>query len=141
MHRGDATDVCARGPLAGGHYPHAMDEQAVRQHAQAMVDAIVAGDVDRAIEDFSSELRRNLGEVISLLPLPSTEGSIESVTQGGSSYVVVLRLVGESDEVQVQTRWKDRDGKPTVVEASHLSRIELAPPPEATDDEAETAEG
>ena len=92
-----------------------------------MCDAIVAGDVDRAIEDVSPELRRNLGEVISLFPLPSKEATIESVTQGGSSHVVVLRLVGETDEVQVQTRWKDRDGRPTIVEASHLSRTELAP--------------
>jgi hypothetical protein len=111
-----------------------MDEQAVREHAQAMCDAIVAGDVDRAIGDFSPELRRNLGEVISLLPLPSKEGAIESVAQGGSSYVVVLRLTGDSDEVQIQTRWKDRDGHPTVVEASHLSRTELAA--EAVDIEA-----
>ena len=91
-----------------------------------MCDAIVAGDVDRAIEDFSPELRRNLGEVIGLLPLPSSEAAIESVTQGGSSYVVVLRLTGESEEVQVQTRWKDRDGQPTVVEASHLSSRQVA---------------
>ena len=90
-----------------------------------MCDAIVAGDVDRAIEDFSPELRRNLGEVIGLMPLPSREAAIESVTQGGSSYVVVLRLTGESEEVQVQTRWKDRDGRPTVVEASHLSSREV----------------
>jgi hypothetical protein len=103
-----------------------MDEQAVRQHAQAMCDAVVGGDVDRLIGDFSPELRRNLGEVISLFPLPSREAAIESVAQGGSSYVVVLRLTGESEEVQVQTRWKDRDGKPTVVEASHLSRVEVA---------------
>jgi hypothetical protein len=104
-----------------------MDEQTVRDHAQAMCEAIVAGDVDRAIEDVSPELRRNLGEVISLFPLPSKEATIESVAQGGSSYVVVLRLAGETDEVQVQTRWKDRDGRPTLVEASHLSRTELAP--------------
>jgi len=108
-----------------------MDEQTVRAHAQAMCEAIVAGNVDKAIEDFSPELRRNLGEVISLLPLPSTEGAIESVAQGAKGYVVVLRLVGENDEVQVQTRWKDRDGKPTVVEASHLSRVER--PAEPTD--------
>ena len=119
-----------------------MDEQTVRDHAQAMCDAIVAGNVDRAIEDVSPELRRNLGEVISLFPLPSKEAAIESVAQGGSSYVVVLRLVGESDEVQVQTRWKDRDGRPTLVEASHLSRTELAPEPtegEAEDEGATTA--
>jgi hypothetical protein len=111
-----------------------MDEQAVRQRAQAMCEAVAAGNVDRLIEDFSPELRRNLGEVISLFPLPSKEAEIESVTQGGSSYVVVLRLTGESEEVQVQTRWKDRDGKPTVVEASHLSRVEVAA--EAVDEEA-----
>ncbi len=49
----------------------------------------------------------------------------------------MLRLVGETDEVQVQTRWKDRDGRPTLVEASHLSRTELAP----AFGEAETDEG
>ena len=110
-----------------------MDEQSVREHAQAMCDAIVAGDVDRAIADFSPELRRNLGEVLGLLPLPSREASIESVTQGGSSHVVVLRLVGESEEVQIQTRWKERDGRPTVVEASHLSRTETVPEGESDD--------
>jgi hypothetical protein len=46
------------------------------------------------------------------------------IATGGSSFVVVLRMVGETDEVQVQTRWKDRDGSPTLVEASHLSRTE-----------------
>src|SRR5687767_10495649 len=103
-----------------------MDEQTVREQAQAMGDAIVAGDGGRVIEYFSPELRRNVGEVISLFTLPSKEAAIESVTQGGSSYVVVLRLTGQSEEVQVQTRWKDRDGRPTVVEASHLSRVEVA---------------
>ena len=114
-----------------------MDEQAVREHAQAMCDAIVAGDVDRAIQDFSPELRRNLGEVIGLLPLPSSEAAIESVTQGGSSYVVVLCLTGESEEVQVQTRWKDRDGQPTVVEASHLSSREVASEPSSAGSDVE----
>jgi hypothetical protein len=101
-----------------------MDDQTVREHAQAMCDAIVAGDVGAATADASPELRRNLGEVIGLFPLPVTEASIESITQGGSSFVVVLQMVGETDEVQVQTRWKDRDGSPTLVEASHLSRTE-----------------
>lgn len=91
-----------------------------------MCDPIVAGNVDRVIEDVSTELRRNLGEVISLFPLPVREAAIESVAQGRSSYVVFLRLVGETDEVEVQTRWNDRDGRPTVVEASHLSRREVA---------------
>ena len=111
-----------------------MDEQAVREHAQALCAALVAGDIDRAIGDFSNELRRNLGEVLSLLPLPSSEATVESVEHGGAGFNVVLRIVGETDEVLVQTRWKDRDGRPTVVEASHLSRTVRAA--EAGGDEA-----
>jgi hypothetical protein len=116
-----------------------MDEETVRQRAQAVCEALMAGDVERATEDVSDELRRNLGEVVALLPLPASEAVVESVERGGSSYPVVLRLVGETDEVRVQLRWKDRDGRPTIVEASHLSQAAVAAPaaePEATADES-----
>jgi hypothetical protein len=103
-----------------------MDETMVRAHAENFGAALVAGDVDRAIADFSDELHRNLGEVLSLFPLPATAAEVQSVALAGSGYVVVLRLTGEGDEVQVQLRWKDRNGEPKVVEASHLSRTVLA---------------
>ena len=105
-----------------------MDEPAVRVRAEAFCDALVAGDIDRAIQDFSVELRRNLGEVLALLPLPSSRATVESVEHGGAGYNVVIRLVGETEEVQIQTRWKDRDGRPTIVEASHVSRTATAQP-------------
>ena len=111
-----------------------MDEQDVRRHAEAFCEALMAGNVDRAIEDFSKELHQNLGEVVALLPLPSSQATIESIERGGSSFVVALRLVGENDEVVIETRWKDRDGRPTIVEASHLSRTETAA---ATDGDSE----
>jgi hypothetical protein len=104
-----------------------MDEATVRAHAQRFCDALIAGEIDRATEDFSPELRSNLGEVIAQLPLPVSEAAIESVEAGGKGLVVVLRLVGESDTVRLQTRWKDRDDQPTVVEVSHLVE-EVAPP-------------
>ena len=113
-----------------------MDEEVIRQHATAMCDALVAGDIDRATADFSKELKQHLGEVLSLLPLPSTEGTVQSVNHAGSGFDVVLRLVSESEEVLVQTRWKDRDGRPTVVEASHLSRTAMAPAEEPAEGEA-----
>jgi hypothetical protein len=103
-----------------------MDDDAVREHAQAMCDALVAGDIDRATTDFSPELRKHLGEVLGLLPLPSTEVTVQSVNRGGSGFAVVLQLVGETDEVQIETRWKDRGGRPTMVEASHLSKTARA---------------
>jgi hypothetical protein len=103
-----------------------MDAEAIRERARAFCDSLVAGDIDRATEDFSKELRQRLGEVVALLPLPTSEATVESVEHGGSGYNVVLRLVGETDEVQIQTRWKERDGRPTIVEASHLSQTARA---------------
>lgn len=105
-----------------------MDESEVRARADALCAALVSGDIEAATADFSTELRQNLGEVIALLPLPATAAAIESIERAGSSaWVVVLQLDGETESSQVQTRWKERDGKPTVIEASHLSRVEAAP--------------
>jgi|ERR671915_241208 hypothetical protein len=108
-----------------------MDEQAVREHAQAHCAALVAGDVGRAADDLSDELRSNLGEVISQLPLPVAEATVESIERGGSGYVAILRLAGESETIRLQTRWKDRHGRPTIVEASRIAEpaAERAPEP------------
>jgi hypothetical protein len=105
-----------------------LTEDEVREHAVAFGAALVAGDVERAIQDLSDELRRNVGEVLALLPLPAKEATVESVDHSGSGYNVVLRLAGETSEDQIQTRWKDRDGRPRIVEASHLSRTAAAEP-------------
>jgi hypothetical protein len=117
-----------------------LDEQDVRARAQAVADAFAAGDIDRATHEFSPELQRNLGEVLALMPLPANEVEIDSVERGGSGFNVVIRIAGEVDEVMIQTRWKDRDGEPRMVEASHLSSTELAPPPDE-DAEADDAAG
>ena len=115
-----------------------MNDNDVRERAQAMCDALVAGDVERATADFSEQLRRNLGEVLALLPLPASEATVASVQHGASAYIVTMRVVGAAEEVEVQTRWKDRDGVPKVVEASHKSRTATV---EAQDTEAEPVEG
>jgi hypothetical protein len=120
-----------------------MNEDTVRDRAASVGDALIAGDVDRVIGHLSPELRRNLGEVVALLPLPATEVHVESVERTGSGYAVVLELTGATDQVRVQTRWKERDGEPTIVEISHLSRAEreaeLAPEGEPMEPGAEPA--
>jgi hypothetical protein len=110
-----------------------MDEQAVRDHAQSHIDALVAGDVDRALQDLSKELRSHPGELMAMLPLPLTSAEVESVEMAGSGYTSVLHLIGETDETRLETRWKERDEKPTIVEVSHLSSaaVPAAEPPEA----------
>jgi len=110
-----------------------MNEEDVRTRAQAVCDALVAGDIDRAIADLSDELRRNLGEVVSLLPLPAKEATIDSVERTASGFLVILRIVSETEDVQVQTRWKDRDSGPKIVEASHLSSVAHAEESAAND--------
>jgi hypothetical protein len=104
-----------------------MDVDAVRDRATAFCAALDAGDVEAATQHLSPELQRNLGEVLALLPLPTNESTVESVERAGSGFNVVLRLLGETDEVELQTRWKDRDGEPTLVEVSHAQRTEPVP--------------
>lgn len=123
-----------------------MDEQDVRARAEAVCAALVAGDVGVFVASLSNELRQNVGEVVSLLPLPATEAVVESIESGGSAaHVVVVRLVGETEETTIQTRWKDRNGTPTIVEASHLTSAARAAageepaPAEGGDDEGSEA--
>jgi hypothetical protein len=113
-----------------------MDEQAVRQHAQAHCEALLAGDIGKAAEEMSNELRSNLGPIVAMLPMPLTEATIESVEMTKTGYLTVLRLVGEGGAILLETRWKDRDGRPTIVEASHRPE---APAPATA--EAEPTDG
>jgi hypothetical protein len=109
-----------------------MDAQTVREHAESWCAALVEGDMTRAVDQLSRELQANAGQIVAILPLPLTEATVESVEVGGSGYVAMLRLVGENGEIELQTRWKDRDGTPTIVEASHVAEpvpAEVAPAP------------
>jgi hypothetical protein len=118
-----------------------LDEPTIESRARALGDALVAGNIDAAIGQLSDELRRNLGEVLSLLPIPLTAVAIESIERESAAFVVVMCLTGDATEDRVQTRWKDRDGTPKVVEVSHLSRTVLeAEAAEAEAAEAEAAE-
>jgi hypothetical protein len=64
-----------------------------------------------------------------MLPLPLTEAEIESVEMTGTGYLSVLRLSGEAGTVRVGARWKERDGRPVIVEASRVTEAGEAPEP------------
>jgi len=99
-------------------------EDEVRERAAAACDALVAGDVGRVIAMLSDELARNPGETVALLPLPATKATVASVESagGGSAYVAVLEVTSETEHLELQTRWKDRNGEARIVEISHRSR-------------------
>jgi hypothetical protein len=118
-----------------------MDVEIVRERAEAFCAALDAGDIEAATAHMSPELHRNLGEVLALLPLPSTGSTVQSVEKSGPGWNVVLHLNGESDEVELQTRWKDRDSIPTIVEVSHLGRTERGIPEDEGEAGAEAGAG
>jgi hypothetical protein len=109
-----------------------MDEQSVREHAQAHCDALLAGDIGLASQEMSRELQSNLGQMVAMLPLPLTEARVEAIEVTAKGYRAVLHLVGEGGAIRLETRWKDRDGRPTMVEASHIPD---APAPMPLEDE------
>jgi hypothetical protein len=111
-----------------------MIEQTVRDRAQAFCDALLAGDIAQAANELSSQLRSNLGPIVAMLPLPLTEATIASVDTTGTGYRTVLHLVGEEGTIELETRWKERDGRPTIVEASRVHEEPIEEP-------AETEEG
>ncbi len=104
-----------------------MDEESVRERVQAYCGALLAGDVGRAAQEMSRELQKNLGPLVAMLPLPLTEATVESVEMAGTAYLALLHLVGDEGSIRLQTRWKERDGRPTMVEASHLQEAPAAP--------------
>jgi hypothetical protein len=105
----------------------AMDEGVVREHADAYCAALLAGDIERAAEELSNELRANLGQMVAMLPMPLTSASVESLERTASGFRAVVHLIGESSETRLETRWKEREDRPVIVEVSHLTEAGVTP--------------
>ena len=98
-----------------------MDEPGVREHADSFCAALAAGDIDTAAQELSDELRANLGQLVAMLPMPITSAIYESVERTAGGFRIVLHLTGETSETRLETRWKERDDRPVIVEVSHLT--------------------
>lgn len=101
-----------------------MTEDEVRERARAICEALVGGDVGRVVAALSDELQRNPGEIVAMLPLPAVAAEVARLegSGGGAAYVAVLDVTSETEHLELQTRWKDRNGEPRIVEVSHVSR-------------------
>ncbi len=101
-----------------------MTEDEVRARLGEVREALLAGDVERVIGMLSDELQRNPGEIVAMLPLPAIAAEVGRIegSGGGAAYIAVLDVTSETEHLELQTRWKDRDGEPRIVEVSHLSR-------------------
>lgn len=101
-----------------------MTEDEVRAQVGTICAALVAGDVGQVVAALSDELQRNPGEVVAMLPLPAVAAEVSRLegSGGGAAYVAILDVTSETEHLELQTRWKDRNGEPRIVEVSHVSR-------------------
>jgi hypothetical protein len=93
-----------------------MDEETVRQHAEAHGRATVAGDLRAAGSDLTREAVPAAGEVMKRMPGSLSGSAIDSVTAEGDEYVVLIRYSGEDSDAVVESRWAEREGRPKIVD-------------------------
>lgn len=91
-----------------------MDENTVRQHAEAHAQAIVAGDINKAGSDLNRDAMQQAPTVMKALPRPATSASVESVTSEGDAFVARILYQGENSKATVASRWVEENGRPVI---------------------------
>ena len=92
-----------------------MDETTIRDHIQKHADAVVRGDMDAVVADFSEELRPQVPQIAQGLPRPVTEAEVVSVDIGNPVSVAMIRYSGSSGGVTIRSDWQDEGGRPVIV--------------------------
>jgi hypothetical protein len=93
-----------------------MDESTTRDHIQKHADAVVRGDMDALVADFSEELRPQLPALAQALPQPVTQAEVLSIDLGDPVSVAMIRYSGSDTGVTIRSEWAgDQDGRPVIV--------------------------
>jgi molybdopterin-guanine dinucleotide biosynthesis protein A len=95
-----------------------MDEQQLRDHAQAHGRAVVTGDMPALTEDFAEELRPQMRELAKALPRKMTGAEVTAVEAAEDHGIAEIVYAGDDDRtVTIRSRWEERDGRPRIVDA------------------------
>ena len=98
-----------------------MDEAQARDYIEQHAEAVVRGDMDGILADFSEELRPGAPQIVNdVLPQPVTSAEVLSVDVGHSEAVAMIRYSGDG-ELTVRSRWLERAGRPVIVHAEPVS--------------------
>ena len=97
-----------------------MDEQTVRQHADAHAQAVVRGDFDAVAADLIEPLRPALQQIAPLLPQPVTSADVTSLDHQGDSATAQITYRGDDKQLVIESQWEERDGRPMIVAAAPL---------------------
>jgi hypothetical protein len=94
-----------------------MDEGKTRDHINQHADAVVRGDMDAIVADFSEELRPSVPQIVQdVLPQPVTAAEVLSTDVGESEAMAMIRYSG-TGEVTIRSRWQEQAGRPVIVHA------------------------
>lgn len=94
-----------------------MDNQQTRDQIKQHADAVVRGDMDAVVADFTEGLQPHVPEIAKALPQPVTSAEVLSVDVGDSESVAMIRYCGDTGEVTIRSRWQDEGGRPVIVHA------------------------
>lgn len=92
-----------------------MDDDRTRKQIQDHADAVVRGDMDTVVGDFSEELRPQVPEIAKELPQPVTAAEVLIVDLGDEECVARITYSSGERQVTIETHWRDIDGRPTIV--------------------------
>jgi hypothetical protein len=92
-----------------------LDEDKVREHAEAHGRAIVAGDLARAAGDLDEGVKAKAPSIMKRLPRPVTASEITSIVAGADAFVVHTRYEGDEGATTVESRWAEVGGRPLIV--------------------------
>lgn len=87
-------------------------ESEVRASAEAHAQAIVAGDIGSAVRHLSDRAQAQGPDVMKSMPSPLTGAEVTSVESSDDGFLVRIRYAGETDELLVESRWIEQDGRP-----------------------------
>jgi hypothetical protein len=100
---------------------HEMDEATTRDHIQRHADAVVRGDMDAVVADFSKELQPRAPQILQALPQPVTNAEVLRVDIGDPGSAALIRYSGSSSAVTVRSVWQEEGGRPVIVQAEPAS--------------------
>ena len=94
-----------------------MDEAKTRSHIEEHRNAVVRGDMEAVISDFTEELRPQVPQIAQALPQPVTAADVLSVEVGDEESVAMIRYSGDTGDVTIRSRWREVGGRPQIVHA------------------------
>jgi hypothetical protein len=94
-----------------------MNDQQTRDQVQQHADAVVRGDMDAVVADFTEGLRPHVPEIATALPQPVTSAEVLSLDVGETESVAMIRYSGDTGDVTIRSRWQDEGGRAVIVHA------------------------